>query len=224
MSDSFAMLYTIADGEALMINSMNAELTEITHVPLSTGAYLETQAVNGEATLTWPVLRNLPDGWEISLHDTETGTMINLLDASSYTFELGASTLADVSPKALRQNGTPVMNATKMDTRFELVINPGIASSNPATPELPVVVSLEQNYPNPFNPSTQIRYELPQSADVRLDVFNIQGQRVATLVNQTQHAGVHTLTFDASALSSGVYVYRLQTGNTVLTRKMTLIK
>jgi len=224
MSDSFAMLYTVSDGEALMINSLNADVTEIIHIPLAAGAFVETMSMSGDATLTWPVIRNLPDGWEISLRDTETGMMINLLDTDSYTFELGATSLAVVSSETIRKDGTPVMNASKMGSRFELVVNPGIASSNPAQPELPLVVNLEQNYPNPFNPTTQIRYELPEATDVRLDVFNIQGQRVATLVNQAQTAGTHTLTFDASQLSSGVYVYRLQVGNQILTRKMTLIK
>jgi hypothetical protein len=65
---------------------------------------------------------------------------------------------------------------------------------------------------------------LPVSADVRLEVFNIQGQKVATLVNAAQTAGTHSVTFDAANLASGVYLYRLQAGATVLTKKMTLVK
>ena len=83
---------------------------------------------------------------------------------------------------------------------------------------------LEQNYPNPFNPVTVIRYELPESEQVRLDVYTITGQRVATLVNERQAAGAHQVPFDASALSSGVYIYRLQAGSYVSSRQMTLIK
>ncbi len=89
---------------------------------------------------------------------------------------------------------------------------------------LPQQVELYQNYPNPFNPVTQIRYELPQAGDVRLDVFNVLGQRVATLVDGLQNSGTHTVTFDASRLSSGVYIYRLRAGNAVITRKMMLVK
>ena len=91
-------------------------------------------------------------------------------------------------------------------------------------PEHPQSVSLSQNYPNPFNPTTQITFSLNETADVNLEVYNIQGQRVATLANDTFSAGSHHVTFDASHLSSGVYIYRLHAGGQVLSRKMILIK
>ncbi|MCC5926345.1 MAG: carbohydrate binding domain-containing protein [Bacteroidetes bacterium] len=89
---------------------------------------------------------------------------------------------------------------------------------------VPAEYSLSQNFPNPFNPTTRIQFELPESGQVKLEVFNMMGQRVATLVNETRSAGSHSVTFDASALSSGMYLYRLQAGNTVLMNKMTLLK
>jgi len=90
--------------------------------------------------------------------------------------------------------------------------------------EIPLEITLNQNYPNPFNPSTQIQYALPESGQVRLDVYTITGQLVATLVNETMNAGTHSITFNANSLASGVYLYRLQTGSVVLTKKMTLLK
>lgn len=89
---------------------------------------------------------------------------------------------------------------------------------------LPESFVLRQNYPNPFNPATQISFTLPQTTDISLNVYNIQGQRVATLAQGTTQAGTHHISFDASNLASGVYVYRLQAGNEVRVKKMTLIK
>ncbi|MDA1126433.1 MAG: PKD domain-containing protein, partial [Bacteroidetes bacterium] len=88
----------------------------------------------------------------------------------------------------------------------------------------PNVYSLAQNYPNPFNPSTLIQYSIAEPGNVTLEVYNMLGQKVAQLVNGTQNAGAHTVQFDASALSSGVYIYQLKAGNYLETRKMMLIK
>jgi len=89
---------------------------------------------------------------------------------------------------------------------------------------LPKEFSLSQNYPNPFNPITKIRYDLPVDCQVRLEIYNILGQRVATLADGKQKAGYKVATWDASSLSSGIYFYKLQAGDFVQTRKMVLIR
>jgi len=83
---------------------------------------------------------------------------------------------------------------------------------------------LMQNYPNPFNPNTQIVYSLPRQLKTTLKVFNILGQEVATLVNEVQSAGQHSVNFNASGLASGVYLYRLQAGEFTSSYKMVLMK
>lgn len=83
---------------------------------------------------------------------------------------------------------------------------------------------LSQNYPNPFNPNTNIKYQIAKSKDVNLKVFDILGKEVATLVNEKQTPGVYEITFDGSKLPSGVYFYRLSTGDFSETKKMILIK
>ncbi len=100
------------------------------------------------------------------------------------------------------------------------------------TTGLPKEVSLSQNYPNPFNPVTTIRFQLPADSDVRLEVFDLLGRRVSVLVNERMTAGTHEVSFNASALASGVYISRLQVAQRsgaghaydVRTRAMMLIK
>ncbi len=99
-----------------------------------------------------------------------------------------------------------------------------IGTSTESRGETPYKVELRQNYPNPFNPVTQIEYSLPQTGHVVLEVYNLMGQRVAVLANEVQNAGWHNVTFDASNLASGVYLYRIQAGNFSETRKMILLK
>ena len=90
--------------------------------------------------------------------------------------------------------------------------------------EFPAAFALEQNYPNPFNPETTIRYGLPRAEAVRLAVYDVAGQEVAVLVDQTQPAGRHEVRFGAGPLPSGLYLYRLQAGSETRTRAMLLVK
>ncbi len=89
----------------------------------------------------------------------------------------------------------------------------------------PKEFALEQNYPNPFNPSTNINFALPQASEVTLTVYDMLGRKVATLISGEQlQAANHSVRFDASALASGMYIYRIEAGSFVSTRKMMLIK
>ncbi len=90
--------------------------------------------------------------------------------------------------------------------------------------ELPAKIILHQNYPNPFNPVTTLRWELEAGQYVRLRVIDPLGREVATLTDRHYPAGVHALPFDASGLSSGIYIYRLETGDVILNKKMTVLK
>jgi predicted outer membrane repeat protein len=89
---------------------------------------------------------------------------------------------------------------------------------------LPEAYSLSQNFPNPFNATTEIRYQLPTASRVRLEVFNLLGERVATLVDEEQKAGCRSVTWDGSGLSSGLYLYRLTAGEFADRKKMLLLK
>jgi hypothetical protein len=83
---------------------------------------------------------------------------------------------------------------------------------------------IKQNYPNPFNPETNITFGIPQDSFVSLVVYNIQGEKVATLVNEQLAAGSYTAKFDASLLPSGIYIYKIQAGSFSQIKRMLLIK
>lgn len=99
-----------------------------------------------------------------------------------------------------------------------------VATSNNRVADIPSNFKLNQNYPNPFNPSTVISFALASASPVRLQVYDVKGSLIRTLIDGRMTAGTHQFTFNATNLPSGVYFYRLRTPNGVQTKKMTLIK
>lgn len=140
-------------------------------------------------------------------------------------------------------NGNGVINGNVYVDSYQLTYTPGNAqfgslifddlravnqgkatSAELSATEVPTRLSLEQNYPNPFNPSTNINFGLPDAGVITLKVYDMLGREVATLIDGYQSEGFHSISFDASSLSSGVYLYRLITPNSSVVKKMTLIK
>ncbi len=147
---------------------------------------------------------------------TADGELLKVYDGWRYEGIQGKTTWVSKAP----QWGTYQGNFRRSGNLSEASV---INSVEPLE-ELPQDYALSQNYPNPFNPSTKINYSLPEATRVSLDIFNMLGQKVATLVDTHQPAGIHTASFDASQLSSGVYLYKLTTPGFIQTKKMLLVK
>ena len=90
--------------------------------------------------------------------------------------------------------------------------------------DLPTTYSLSQNYPNPFNPTTTIRYSIPSAGVVQLKVYDILGSELSTLIDEYKQAGVYEVEFDAAKFTSGVYLYKLTSGEYSATKKMMVLK
>ncbi len=99
-----------------------------------------------------------------------------------------------------------------------------VPASGGTVEDIPGAVRLDQNYPNPFNPATVIRFQLPETSDVTLEVFNMLGQRVSLLADGRMTAGEHEVSWDATGMASGLYLYRLTSSDVSLTRRMMLVK
>jgi hypothetical protein len=205
----FAILSTMKEGQMLDISNF-PYVNEGTDIPLT----VETTSTS-TLTLRLTDLQYSQSG-PLYLYDNVTGESIELFEGMEYEFTPSGS-----PAKALSScYSTPQKAESGGDIRF--VITSSLQREQSSV--FPDEFSLSQNYPNPFNPTTQITYELPVQSDVTLSVYDITGQQVALLVSERVEAGSHTVTFDGSDLSSGIYIYRLRAGSTVLTRKLTLIK
>ena len=176
----------------------------------------------GFYTLTWSLPQEEVNR-EFFLRDHQTDEVMELKQGDSYRFEVAAT---HPSPDHPQGAGESVQWADLVgeDPRFELLIAASGVDGLTELGDVPTDFTLAQNYPNPFNPTTQISYQLPVDSRVSIAVFDMLGRQVATLVDEQMAAGRHSVTFDAGNLSSGIYLYRLQAGNTVMTRKLTIMK
>jgi len=148
----------------------------------------------------------------------------NETTSPSFMFNrFGATAQRWASFDALTSGGQPAFAGQVVPIRARIDLNAG-STAITGSSELPERIALSQNFPNPFNPTTSIPFSLPAAAEVRLDVFDLLGRKVATLKNGFLPAGTHSVHFDASRLSSGIYMYSLQAGDSKITRTMTLMK
>ncbi|MEP1307080.1 MAG: LamG-like jellyroll fold domain-containing protein [Balneola sp.] len=239
LNEDYLSLFTqLSDGSGLDINALPIDLEEEILIPLGIDRNYSKGSENSEQfdpntfKLSWNS-ENLSTEMMIVLVDNEIGAEIDLREASFYNFEIEnqskaktvkTQSLATPQHKIMKPEVVKAKNP-ESGSRFMIRITTGTSVSEEPEIELPTSVELQQNYPNPFNPSTTIAFGVPQSAKVTLEVFDVLGRKVATLLNaQNKTAGRHTVNFDARNLASGMYIYRLQAANSIITKKLTLIK
>lgn len=165
----------------------------------------------------------LLEGSSASVEVKINGNNSQVIDIEGETGEFAKFTVSDVRLTA----GNNVISFESVSGNIGLDVMEFFLIGTPTSSEiadLPDGFELGQNYPNPFNPSTSISFSIPVSGDVTLEVFNLLGQRVATLASGLHTSGSHTVQFDASQFASGVYLYRMTAGNHTAVRKMLLIK
>ncbi len=178
----------------------------------------------GTATIQWNLNNEIPDEWVVMFEDTFNGTSVDMRETNEYRFRFGDNT-QDVEDSEL--NETPEVTELSPDDlpRFVIRVEPYESFAEQETEEeTPDSIELRPNYPNPFNPSTNINFFLPEDRAVRVGIYNIVGQQVALLLDETMQAGEHSIVWDASDKPSGIYIVQLETGNRIFTRKITLIK
>lgn len=167
--------------------------------------------VSGKMTLEitdW----NLEGGWQLFIEDLEMEEQLELLPGVAFNFEYFANDELNNEPE----------NQSQINQRYRLLmVPPGVELQDESIPEQ---IELFQNYPNPFNPATTISFYLPEPVEVSLSVFNVVGQPVTTLTKGVLNAGEHHFEWNATGYPSGMYIYQLEVGTKVLTRKMTLVK
>ena len=132
--------------------------------------------------------------------------------------------LDSVTIRMLATHGDSVFALTDHNGEYTFTTSSIVNTVTQRNNAVPGSYRLFQNYPNPFNPTTTIRYQLPAAGHVTLKVYDILGREVATLVNEVQKAGTYSERFDASKLSSGVYIYSIKTGNYFAAKKLLLMK
>lgn len=200
------------------INNLPRDFGIPIKIPLSIDAYEKGYSADKPLHFVFKDFKNIPVGWSVYLVDTKSNTEIDILTERTYLFN-HTGERRKAAPNNVLGSKPKITVKASSKNRFYLIIDPGTDASG-----LPDEFMLSQNYPNPFNPSTKIKFTLPVQSNAVLEVFDILGRKIATLVSEELPAGQHIYEWDASRQSSGVYLYRLITSQGIQIKRMTLLK
>ncbi|MAO66706.1 MAG: hypothetical protein CL666_17065 [Balneola sp.] len=202
-------------------------LFDIAHLPFTESSFELPLAIDASAAGTYTLSATdfqIPESHELLFHDYETGASEVINENFSYEIEIDAkSEKAQNVPPLQRLKEVPMLAKSTNSNQYGITVRSKTSVSNEPVNN-PQAFTLEQNYPNPFNPTTSIQYSVAKAGDVQLSIYNVMGQQVETLVSGNKSAGSYRVSWNAANMASGIYYYRLQAGNEVITRQMTLIK
>lgn len=228
LADTFIEAYTITrDEDRLAINNLPARFARPIEIPLNIDGMRNNGRLEGEVTLRLGDKTNIPAHWDVEIIDTKMGSAtVAQRIQDTYTFTISTNPRMfkgpEGNPNEMHQphmEEPVLMKSAPSNARFIVRITP-----NETPDDVPATFELGQNYPNPFNPETTIRYSVPEDGPVQIELFDMTGRRVTTIVNEYHQAGRHETRLNAANLASGVYIYRMITLEGSFTRKMTLIK
>lgn len=202
---------------ALQVSSFPYSLEKAIEIPL----YVEASET-GMYTLSWDDDINIPSSWSIKLLDNDTGNEFDVRGAGSLEFTING--LVKSTKDYIQTMPSPRLKEVSSSERFTVLVVPNTIVNNEEEKNEITRFSLAQNYPNPFNPTTSITYSVSETGPVQISVYNVMGQKVADLVNEIKATGNYKVKWDATGQASGIYYYRLNTPEQVITRQMTLIK
>jgi len=196
----------------------------VNNLPYFSGTWPDTVVVYRDSSYTWNFLFQDIDGDTLVTQAGEVGVPGLLLLPAMGISQVTAQVTGLVTDTGWYEAIVSVNDEHGAQGQLQFTVYVDFVTSVEPIPGIPTEFSLEQNYPNPFNPVTIIRYELPHSTEVNLTIYNLLGQEIEILVNEYQPAGTYEASFNALALPSGTYFYRLQAGKFVQTKKMVLLK
>jgi hypothetical protein len=223
----FSQDITFVPRETELTDTLNSEMifeVDVTNISAAEQTLFIVRTIN-----------NLPEGWSSSI--CFDSCLPGWVDSATTSSEYGSSPLQPGETRLVALHIFPLTNIGTGYAQMQAgtLRNPDIRTTvdltaivNPTSIEdentLVIDYYLAQNYPNPFNPSTKINFGLERAGEVEITVYNILGNKISTLVNGVKSAGNHSVFFDASNLSSGIYFYKLVTKEFTQIRKMLLLK
>ncbi|NGP87819.1 DUF2341 domain-containing protein [Fodinibius halophilus] len=227
-----------SNGAQLSIENLPRDFDHRYELAMQVGGITEGKPLDGNLSLSWPTIENIPSEWMLKLKDNLTGKEVNLRKQSFYSFHHQGQNSKQKARIAKNVNTTPDKPIVLLDplarsnkpiskekstgnnSRFTLII-----TTKEIEAKIPSKFKLKQNYPNPFNPETKIEFGLPEKSRATIEIYDILGRRIVTLArDKTYPAGFHTISWTPNNLASGVYLYRIRTEQRAITKKMTYIK